>query len=357
MRLLALVTDGFGSCGGIARYNQDLMTALSQNDHVSEIVLLPRFGSATTRPEKVHQFKPSIGRASWCARAFALAMREKFDAVFCGQLNAVPLAATISRLWRVPLWAQVHGIEAWHERGVIYRHALGAATLITSVSRYTRDRLLSWSDVPPYRVRILPNTVTSSYAPRRKRDDLIARHSLVGRRNILTVGRLAASERYKGHDRLIAALPGILARVPDVAYLIVGGGDDRPRLERMARESGVADRVTFAGHVPDEELPDYFALAQVFAMPSTGEGFGIVFLEAAATGLPIVGGNRDGSVDALAEGKIGRLVDPSSREEITAAVVDAFEGRHPVDSTAEVQRFSFPQFAAHVDELVRSLAA
>jgi glycosyltransferase involved in cell wall biosynthesis len=81
----------------------------------------------------------------------------------------------------------------------------------------------------------------------------------------------------------------------------------------MARESGVADRVTFAGQVPDEELPDYSALAHVFAMPSTGEGFGIVFLEAAATGLPIVGGNRDGSVDALAEGRIGRLVDPSSR--------------------------------------------
>jgi glycosyltransferase involved in cell wall biosynthesis len=203
----------------------------------------------------------------------------------------------------------------------------------------------------------LPNTVTCSYAPRRRRDDLIARHGLAGRRIILTVGRLAASERYKGHDRLIAALPGILARVPEAAYLVVGGGDDQVRLERLARESGVADRVTFAGHVRDEELPDYFTLAHVFAMPSTGEGFGIVFLEAATCALPVVGGNRDGSVDALAEGRIGRLVDPESRDEITAAVVDAFEGRHPVNGTAEAQRFSFPQFAAHVNELVRAIAA
>src|SRR5262249_46971353 len=258
---------------------------------------------------------------------------------------------------RVPLGAQVHGIEAWHQRGVIHRRALGTAALITSVSRYTRDSLLAWSDVPPHRVRVLPNTVTSGYARRRRRDDLIVRHGLAGRRIVLTVGRLADSERYKGHDRLIAALPGILARVPDIAYLIVGGGDDRTRLEQLARKSGVADRVTFAGQVPDEELPDYFALAHVFAMPSTGEGFGIVFLEAATSALPVVGGNRDGSVDALAEGRIGCLVDPQSPEEITAAVVDVFEGRQPVGGTTAAQRFSFAQFAAHVDELVRNLAA
>jgi phosphatidylinositol alpha-1,6-mannosyltransferase len=182
--------------------------------------------------------------------------------------------------------------------------------------------------VPPHRVRVLPNTVASCYAPRRRRDDLVTWHGLAGRQIILTVGRLAAAERYKGHDRLIAAFPGILARVPDAAYLIVGSGDDRSRLERLAREAGVADHVMFAGHVPDEELPDYLALAHVFAMPSTGEGFGIVFLEAAASGLPVIGGNRDGSVDALAEGKTGRLVNPYSRENIEAAVVEAL-GRGP----------------------------
>jgi phosphatidylinositol alpha-1,6-mannosyltransferase len=250
---------------------------------------------------------------------------------------------------------QVHGIEAWRRRGPFHRHGLAAATLVTCVSRYTRARLLAWADVPPHSVRVLPNTVASNFAPRRPRTDLIVRHGLSGRRIILTVGRLSASERYKGHDRLIATLPRIAARVPDAAYLIVGSGDDRPRLERLARKTGVADRVLFTAQVSDAELPDYFALADVFAMPSTGEGFGIVFLEAAASGLPVIGGNRDGSVDALAEGRIGRLVDPNSREEIEAAVVDALEGRHPACS-AEVERFSFPQFASHVDEFIRTLA-
>jgi glycosyltransferase involved in cell wall biosynthesis len=144
--------------------------------------------------------------------------------------------------------------------------------------------------------------------------------------------------------------------VPDAAYLVVGTGDDRPRLERLAGAAGVSDRVVFAGQVPDGDLADCLALADVFAMPSTGEGFGIAFLEAAASGLPVIGGSRDGSVDALAEGRIGRLVDPDAPSEIAAAVVDALTGRHPVPAAAgEVQRFAFARFAAHVDALVASL--
>jgi phosphatidyl-myo-inositol dimannoside synthase len=358
MRLLALLTDGFGANGGIARYNQDLMGALSQSTLVSNVLVLPRFAaSSATRPAKVRQLMPSPCRAAWSARALVLAARRRFDAVFCGHLNAVPLAAAIARLQRVPLWVQVHGIEGWRRRGPSHRHGLAAATLVTCVSRYTRARLLAWADVPAHSVRVLPNTVAANYAPRRPRTDLVARHGLAGRRIILTVGRFSAAERYKGHDRVIAALPGILARVPDAAYLIVGSGDDRPRLESLAREAGIADRVVFAGWVPDAELADYFALAHVFAMPSTGEGFGIVFLEAAASGLPVIGCNRDGSVDALAEGRIGRLVDPHEPKEIEAAVIDALCGRHPAPAAAEeIRRFTFPAFAAHVHDLVRSLA-
>jgi phosphatidylinositol alpha-1,6-mannosyltransferase len=357
MRLLALLTDGFGAGGGIARYNQALMGALSHSALVSDVLVLPRFAaSSAATPAKVHQLKPSPGRAAWIARALALAARRPLDAVFCGHLNAVPLAAAIARLQRAPLWVQVHGIEAWQRRGPWHRHGLAAATLVTCVSRYTRDGLLAWANVPPHSVRVLPNTVASNYAPRRPRADLIARHGLTGRRIILTVGRLSASERYKGHDRLITALPGILAHVPDVAYLIVGSGDDRPRLESLAREAGIPDRVVFGGWVPDAELADYFALAHVFAMPSTGEGFGIVFLEAAASGLPVIGCNSGGSVDALAEGFIGRLVDPHEPEEIKAAVIDALCGRHPTPAAAEeTLRFAFPAFAAHVHELVRSI--
>jgi phosphatidylinositol alpha-1,6-mannosyltransferase len=359
MRLLALVTDAFGGFGGIARYNRDLMLALAQSPSVTEIVVLPRLapGPVAGVPAKVCQVAPSAGRVAWSARALALAAQQRFDAVFCGHLYAVPVAAAIAGLRRMPLWVQVHGVDGWERRGAVDRRALRSAALVTSVSRYTRAALLSWSDLPPHRVRVLPNTVAATYAPRPRRDDLVARLGLTGRRIILTVGRLSALERYKGHDRLIGALPGIIARVPDAAYLIVGSGDEQARLEQLVRMTGVGDRVVFAGQVADPELPDYFALADVFAMPSTGEGFGIAFLEAAASGLPVIGGNSDGSVDALADGRIGRLVDPHAPAKIEGAVIDALLGRHPVLAAAEeARRFAFARFAAHVDALVGTLA-
>jgi len=355
MRILALVTDAFGAGGGIARYNQDLLSALAQSGRVSDITVLPRFAAGTpSTPAKVRQLRPSPDRSSWIARSISLAVRQRFDVIFCGHLNALPLAALIARLRRSFLWAQVHGIEAWQPRGAAWREGLATAALVTSVSRHTRQKLLAWADVAPHRVRVLPNTIDPIYQPRPADPKLKASLGLAGKRVILTVGRLSASERYKGHDRIIEALPEVLGQVPDAMYVIVGSGDDQPRLAELARETGVADRVIFAGQVPGRELPDYFAIADVFAMPSTGEGFGIVFLEAAASGLPVIGGNRDGSLDALADGAIGRAVDPDSREELVAALTQALTGRAPRQTDA-VRRFAFSSFAEHVDQLVRIL--
>jgi phosphatidylinositol alpha-1,6-mannosyltransferase len=323
---------------------------------VTEVVVLPRFASTSaTVPAKVRQLPPSGNRAAWSARAVALAVQGRYDGVFCGHLNALPLAGMIAALLRARLWVQVHGIEAWQPRGKVYRCALARADLVTSVSRHTRHKLLQWSELPAHRVRVLPNTL----APASVRPQTAA--ARVGARNvgddriILTVGRLSASEAYKGHDRIIAAMPAILARVPNAMYRIVGSGDDEPRLRRLAERIGVAGRVNFAGQVADHDLPRQFASASAFVMPSTGEGFGIVFLEAAAAGLPVIAGNRDGSVDALADGRIGRLVDPGSQEEIVDAVVEALEGRGTANP-AEVERFCFENFSHHVDGLIRSLA-
>jgi phosphatidylinositol alpha-1,6-mannosyltransferase len=350
-----LLTDGFGAGGGIARYNQCLMAALGQSRHVADVTILPRFGhEEAATPHGVVQRRAVPGKLAWSWRALSLAMQQRCDVIFCGHLNAIPLAAMIAKLKRSPLWVQVHGIEAWHDRGSAVRRGLEQAALVTSVSRYTRQRLLAWSDVDPTIVRVLPNTFAADFRPGTRRQDLAVRHGLVGKRVILTVGRLAAGERYKGHDRIIRALPEVARTVPEAIYLIVGSGDDQLRLQQEARQAGVADRVIFAGQVSDAELPDYFALANVFAMPSTGEGFGIVFLEAAASGLPVIGGNRDGSVDALADGMIGRTVDPDSGEDLARALVEALQGREG-ENAAAVQRFAFAGFADHVDRLVQSL--
>lgn len=354
--ILALLTDGFGAGGGIAQYNRDLMTALAKSSLVESVTALPRFGAAPAGlPGKLTQSRSSRGRVSWGARAAALALRRRFDVIFCGHLNAIPLAAALARLTSKRLWLQVHGFEAWSAPNAAVRRAAEHADLITAVSRYTRRRLLDWADVEPWRVRVLPNTFNAEYAPRARRPDLVRRHGLEGRKVILTVGRIVSAERYKGHDRIIAALPDVAAHCPAAIYLIVGSGDNVPRLQLEARSRGVADRVIFAGQVAADELPDYFALADVFAMPSTGEGFGIVFLEAARSGLAVIGGVRDGSLDALADGEIGRLVDPDDPRQLVDALVSELNRRGPA-SPGSVERFAFNNFSKHVDDLVRSLA-
>jgi glycosyltransferase involved in cell wall biosynthesis len=151
---------------------------------------------------------------------------------------------------------------------------------------------------------------------------------------------------------VIAALPRVLLDHPETIYIIVGDGDDRPHLEALTVEYGVAEKVRFAGRVAPEELPDHFRLADVLVMPSTGEGFGIVFLEAIATGISVIGGNRDGSLDPLADGVLGRAVDPDSPEELTSAICAGLSSA-PADVDGAT-RFKVQAFTEHLQALVWS---
>jgi phosphatidylinositol alpha-1,6-mannosyltransferase len=355
--VLFLATDCFGGKGGIAQYNRDLAAALAASPRVSGVTVLPRSGHTSGGlPAGVRQERAIAGRSGWSLRALALAGRVQPGLVVCGHLNAAPVGAMAAAAARAPLWLQLHGCEAWNRRSAAWRIAVRRARLTTAVSRYTRQRFTEWTEVESNRVRVLPNTVGQETCDPADQGRILARHSLAGRTAIVTVGRLAASERYKGHDRIIAALPCVRARVPDVVYLIVGWGDDEARLRALAVEHGVSDRVVFTGAVSAEDLRACLALSKVFAMPSTGEGFGIAFLEAAVAGLPVIGGNRDGSVDALADGAIGRLVDPLDCEALTRALVDGLEGR--ISAAPErAQRFAVRNFANHVDALLEEVLA
>jgi phosphatidyl-myo-inositol dimannoside synthase len=121
-------------------------------------------------------------------------------------------------------------------------------------------------------------------------------------------------------DEVMQALPGLLADHPDLVYLIGGEGPDRPRLEARARALGIADRVIFAGRIAEEEKLAHYHLADAYVMPSRGEGFGIVILEAMAAGLPTLASVKDGGREALLDGKLGLLVDPDDPASVAAGI-------------------------------------
>lgn len=296
--LLALATDAWGGRGGIAQYNRDFLGAIAP---ATALRILPRHAPdpVTDLPVGAIQAPPRPGRWRFAALAVLDALRHRPGVVFCGHLYMAPLAAVIARLSRARLVVQAHGIEAWPRPSRSVRWATEQADLVLAVSRYTRAQVLSWAAIDPERVAVLPNTVGERFTPG-DRGEARRRFGLGAQRVLLTLGRLAASERYKGHDRVIEALPSMVAAGHDVLYLVGGEGDDRARLESLACAAGVGDRVRFLGGVAGSDLPDLYRAADVFVMPSTGEGFGIAFLEAMACGTPAVGLSAKGDSDALA---------------------------------------------------------
>jgi phosphatidyl-myo-inositol dimannoside synthase len=316
--LLALVTDAFGGYGGIAQYNCDFLSALAEGGAISSITVLPRRApERMTAPIAIKQTPPRLGRLTYSAMALLTAFYQHADVVFCGHLYMAPLAWLIARLKGAKLVVQMHGIEVWPHPSRLQRAATEAADLVLCVSRHTRAKVVGWAAIAPERVIVVPNTVGDGFMPGDGRE-LRAASSAAGKRVLLTVGRLAPSDRYKGHDRVIAAIPDLVGRGHDVVYLIIGQGDDRARLEELAQETGVADRVRFLGSVGAECLTQAYRMADLFVMPSTGEGFGIAFLEAMASGTPALGLAAGGAPDALADGELGTLV--PEEDDLAAAI-------------------------------------
>ncbi|HEY9300423.1 MAG TPA: glycosyltransferase, partial [Phormidium sp.] len=229
---------------------------------------------------------------------------RKPNLVITTHLNFTLAAYWLKRLVGIRYWTVVHGVEAWDIQRPALKTALQHSDRIISVSNYTRDRLLKEQQLDPAKISLLPNTFDGNrfkIAP--KPQYLLKRYGLtVDNSIILTVARLDKNEQYKGYDQIILALPEIRRYIPNVHYILVGKGSDRARIMQLISQLDLQDCVTLAGFIPDTELGDHYNLCDVFAMPSKGEGFGIVYLEALACGKPTLGGCKDGAVDALCHG-------------------------------------------------------
>ncbi|MCC6736294.1 MAG: glycosyltransferase family 4 protein [Bauldia sp.] len=355
VRLLALVTDAFGAPGGIAQYNRDFLTALAE-DAGYEVVILPRRGpvGAHSPARGMTQLGARPGRAGYVAAALRAASGRRFDFVFCGHLYAASLAFAAARLRRSRLLIQLHGIDAWAPPRPGARKAFARADLVLAVSRFTRAAALGWSALAPERIVVVPNTVRDVFVPGDRQAARVAL-GFADEAVLLSVGRLDGRERYKGQDRVIDVLPGLIAGGRRVAYVVAGAGDDRARLESLASERGVADAVRFVGDVGEDGLPLLYRAADLFVMPSTGEGFGIVFLEAMACGTPALGLAAGGVPDALADGALGTLAPADRLGEAIAAVLDGPRPDPAALSAAVAERFGRAPFRRAVARLAERL--
>jgi phosphatidylinositol alpha-1,6-mannosyltransferase len=263
-------------------------------------------------------------------RARDVARAEGCDRVWFGA--AAPLGLLARPLGLDRAVASTHGHEVGWALLPGARAALARigrdVDVVTYLGAYTKARLER--AVPTAKLERLPSGVdTALFRPGAGGEDVRARLGLTGRPVVVCVSRLVPR---KGQDALIRALPEIQRRVPGTALLCVGGGPDVPRLRRLAAETGVADDVVLTGSVPWEELPAHYDAGDVFAMPCRTrraglevEGLGIVYLEASATGLPVVAGRSGGSPDAVLDGQTGHVVDGTAVPQVADAVAGLLE--------------------------------
>ncbi|HEY9603266.1 MAG TPA: glycosyltransferase family 4 protein [Allocoleopsis sp.] len=325
--------------GGIQSYVQDILQAYlslkTQTDSQTptEIFLLrdePECHNPwNVPPLQFHYLKtqlPMMGRLRLAAALLRCLWQRRPRHVFCGHIKLAPLTQRLCQLTGIPYTILTYGKEVWYGLPDREREALAAAAEIWTISRYSRDRLCEANDIEAQKVKILPCVVDGqTFTPGVKPPELVSRYGLAGAKVLMTVARLWSGDIYKGVDVTIQALPAIAQVFPTVKYLVIGRGDDRPRLAQLAQDLGVSDRVIFAGFVPTADLVEHYRLADAYIMPSQ-EGFGIVYLEAMACGKPVLAGDGDGSADPLQDGLLGWQVPHRDPEAVASACIEILQG-------------------------------
>lgn len=290
------------------------------------------------------------------------------DVFIIGHIN-LAILGVLAKILRPKLQLIViaHGIDVWYELSYIKKLLLKKADIILSVSSFTKQKLKDVHGISGKKIKLFPNTIDPFFCF----PDLFIKPLYLTQRyklspeqpTILSICRLSSKEGYKGYDTVIKALPSVIQHYPDLKYIIVGKYDQQEydRVIALAKIEGVSDNILVTGFVSETELTDHYLLGDLFVMPSREEGFGIVYIEAMACGLPVIAGNADGSVDALDNGKLGTLVDPTSPEAVTDAILQNLSKLLDADQKLDLQRrviekFGFDKFKDRLNSVLEEIS-
>ena len=336
-RFLWCFLEIFSCEGGIQSYVKDILDAyldIASPQMHSDVFLLRDNAECINPYQKAdgiqfHYFKSQsakFGRFKLAVSLLKYLLYHRPERVFCGHINLVPLVRTLCQPFGIPYTVLTYGKEVWEPLPPKYCQALQQAEQIWTISRYSRDQACVANQLDPNQFQMVPCMVNGNhFTPGSKPPHLIERYGLGDAKVLMTVARLWSGDIYKGVDVTIRALPKITQVFPDVKYLVIGRGDDGPRLAQLAKDLEVSEQVIFAGFVPTEELVEHYRVADAYIMPSQ-EGFGIVYLEAMACGIPVLCGDADGSADPVQDGELGWQVPHRDPEAVASACIEMLQG-------------------------------
>lgn len=324
----------FSSTGGIQKMTRTLAHALF---HISKTEPwdFKLFSLYDTRYDLMTQYLPSENYTGFNNNRLRLGLTSikeasHSDIVILNHIN-FSLIGIVVKLFnpKCQMWLIAHGIEVWRPVNIIKRIFLNRyCDKIICVSGFTRNQMIARHHSDPTKCVVLNNVVD----PFIKLPDVFDKPEYLRNRYglsasnqvIFTLTRLASSEQYKGHEQVIKAIGNLKQMFPSIKYILSGQYDpvEEIRIRSLIDKYNVKDEVILTGFLDESELTDHFLLADLFVLPSKKEGFGIVFIEALACGLPVICGNADGSSDAIKDGKLGTAINVDDLTELQNTIAE-----------------------------------
>jgi phosphatidylinositol alpha-1,6-mannosyltransferase len=312
-RVLLLLSHVFAD-GGIQRFNRTLLAASAMRDARIDVMTLRDSPADVPAPIRglgsVMAFENK--RLRFVARVARAILGGRYRLIVVGHVNLLVVTAMLRAILprRPRLWMIAHGVEVWRSLNTRRAAALRSLDLCLSVSRYTRDSIIAQvPGIDASRLPVFPNALAATW-----QTDVATggyREHALPERFLLSVARLDEPDRTKG---IITTIEALAMTGDDSLHLVIAGyGNDLPFLRRVAARAGVSGRVHFLGRVDDATLAELYRKCLAFVLPSGQEGFGIVYLEAAFHGAPLVGARSKGVVDVIADRETGLLVDYGDR--------------------------------------------
>jgi glycosyltransferase involved in cell wall biosynthesis len=262
----------------------------------------------------------------------ALQEAAKADIIILSHINLTIIGLATKRINpKCKVYLVAHGIEVWRPLSFWQKKLLACIDKVICVSSFTRQQMFQLHNTPNGKCVILNNAIDPFMqlpSVFKKPGNLLNKYNIAADNpTIFTLTRLAATEQYKGHEQVIKVISKLKEKFPTIKYILAGQYDDdeEVRIRELITANDVSQQVILTGFIEEKDLPDHFLLADVFVLPSKKEGFGIVFIEALACGLPVICGNADGSIDAIRNGELGQAIDVTDLGALEDAITTALQ--------------------------------
>jgi len=368
VKLILLTLQTFSTTGGIQKMTRTLAYSLSQIAD-EKGWSFKTFSAYDHSSDVMPQYLPPGRFKGFGIRRIRFVMqtiKESSNAsvVIISHIN-LAIVGVLIKLFNnnCKIWLIAHGIEVWRPLSYIKKRLLKKCDKVICVSQFTKQQMIKLHQIDEHKCVVLNNAIdpfmqlpVSFEKPAR----LMEKYNICdGDPVIYTLTRLAATEQYKGHEQVIKAICHLKEKFPTVKYILSGQYDaaEEIRINELIDEFGVAGSVILTGFIEEKDLPDHFLLADLFVLPSKKEGFGIVFIEAMACGLPVICGNADGSIDAIRNGELGRAVDANDLPELEKAITESLQTRPDTDQRKKLQdackhHFNEYSYRQHLKEIL-----